>query len=168
MAEKIAPVNPPATTERIRNVVLIGPSGSGKTTLVESLLLAAGAIARSGTIADGTTVSDHDEAERRQQRSVNLSLVAFDHRDVRVNLIDVPGYADFAGEVGAGLRAADAALFVVTADSGFDGNTRLLWEACEAVGMPRAIVVTKIDAPRAATGTRAEELRAALDRKSVV
>lgn len=162
MAEKIAPVNPPATTERIRNVVLIGPSGSGKTTLVESLLLAAGAIARSGTIADGTTVSDHDEAERRQQRSVNLSLVAFDHRDVRVNLIDVPGYADFAGEVGAGLRAADAALFVVTADSGFDGNTRLLWEACEAVGMPRAIVVTKIDAPRAATGTRAEELRAAL------
>lgn len=159
MADKVAPMNPPAGTEQIRNVVLIGPSGSGKTTLVESLLLAAGAIGRAGSIPDGTTVSDYDEAEKRQQRSVNLAVAAFDHAGVRINLIDVPGYADFAGEVGAGLRAADAALFVVTADTGLDGNTRLLWEECARIEMPRAIVVTKIDAPRAATATRAEELR---------
>lgn len=162
MAEKIAPMNPPTATENIRNVVLIGPSGSGKTTLVESMLLAAGAIQRAGTVPDGTTVSDYDEVEKRQERSVNLSVAAFDYNDVRINLIDVPGYADFAGEVGAGLRAADAALFVVTADSGFDGNTRLLWNECAAVDMPRAIVVTKIDAPRATTATRAAELRDAL------
>ena len=162
MAEKIAPMNPPTATENIRNVVLIGPSGSGKTTLVESMLLAAGTIQRAGTVPDGTTVSDYDEVEKRQERSVNLSVAAFDHAGVRINLIDVPGYADFAGEVGAGLRAADAALFVVTADSGFDGNTRLLWNECAAVDMPRAIVVTKIDAPRATTATRAAELREAL------
>ena len=162
MAEKIAPMNPPTATENIRNVVLIGPSGSGKTTLVESLLLAAGAIQRAGSVPDGSTISDYDEVEKRQERSVNLSVAAFDFDGVRINLIDVPGYADFAGEVGAGLRAADAALFVVTADSGFDGNTRLLWNECAAVDMPRAIVVTKIDAPRATTATRAAELRAAL------
>ncbi len=162
MADKVAPMNPPASTEAIRNVVLIGPSGSGKTTLLESMLLAAGQISRAGNIADGSTASDYDEAEKRQQRSVNLAVAAFDYQGTRLNLIDVPGYADFAGEVGAGLRAADAALFVVTADSGFDGNTRLLWEECAKVEMPRAIVVTKIDAPRAATATRAEELRAAL------
>ncbi len=162
MADKVAPVNPPTSTEAIRNVVLIGPSGSGKTTLVESMLFAAGQLGRAGSLADGTTISDYDEAEKRQQRSVNLSVMAFDHQGVRINLIDVPGYADFAGEVGAGLRAADAALFVVTADAGFDGNTRLLWEECAKVDLPRAIVVTKIDAPRAATANRAEELREAL------
>ncbi len=162
MADKVAPVNPPTSTEAIRNVVLIGPSGSGKTTLVESMLFAAGQLTRVGSLAEGTTVSDYDDAERRQQRSVNLSVMSFDHEGVRLNLIDVPGYADFAGEVGAGLRAADAALFVVTADSGFDGNTRLLWEECARIDLPRAIVVTKIDAPRASTATRAEELREAL------
>ena len=162
MADKVAPVNPPTSTENIRNVVLIGPSGAGKTTLVESMLFAAGAIQRAGAVPDGTTVSDYDEVEKRQERSVNLSVAAFDHNGVRINLIDVPGYADFAGEVGAGLRAADAALFVVTADAGFDGNTRLLWDECAAVDMPRAIVVTKIDAPRATTATRAAELREAL------
>lgn len=159
MAEKTVPMNPPKSTAQIRNVVLIGPSGSGKTTLVESMLFAAGAIQRAGTVPDGTTVSDHDDVEKRQERSVNLTVAAFDYGDVRINLIDVPGYADFAGEVGAGLRAADAALFVVTADAGFDGNTRLLWDACAAVELPRAIVVSKIDAPRATTATRVGELR---------
>ncbi len=162
MADKVAPMNPPTSTDSIRNVVLIVPSGSGKTTLVEAMLLATGQVQRMGSVSDGTTVSDHDDAEKRQQRSVNLSVVAFDHAGTRINLIDVPGYADFAGEVGAGLRAADAALFVVTADAGFDGNTRLLWEECARIDMPRAIVVTKIDAPRATTPTRVAELREVL------
>lgn len=162
MADKVVPVNPPTSTENIRNVVLIGPSGSGKTTLVESMLFAAGAIPRAGSVPDGTTVSDYDDVEKRQERSVNLTVAAFDHDGVRINLIDVPGYADFAGEVGAGLRAADAALFVVTAEAGFDGNTRLLWNECAVIDMPRALVVTKIDAPRATTVSRAAELRSAL------
>lgn len=162
MSEKVAPVNPPAEPSAIRNVVLVGPSGAGKTTLFESLLLAAGALPRQGSVADGTTVSDYDDAERRQQRSVNLSVAAVDYRNTRINLIDTPGYADFAGEVGAGMRAADAALFVVTAKSGFDGNTRLLWDACAAIDLPRAIVVTKTDMPESNAVERLEELRRVL------
>jgi len=135
--------------DRIRNVVLVGPSGSGKTTLVEQLLVAAGTLPRPGRVEDGTTVSDFDEAELRQQRSVGLALAPLVVDGVKVNLIDTPGYADFVGDLRAGLRAADAALFVVSASDGVDGSTQLLWEECAAVGMPRAVVVTKLDKDRA-------------------
>ncbi|MFC1440064.1 elongation factor G-like protein EF-G2 [Streptacidiphilus sp. N1-10] len=133
----------------IRNVVLVGHSGAGKTTLAETLALATGALTRAGRVQDGTTVSDYDEIEHRQQRSVQLSLVPLVHAGVRINLLDTPGYADFVGELRAGLRAADAALFVVPATDGIDGATRMLWEECAAVAMPRALVVTKLDAPQA-------------------
>ena len=135
--------------DKIRNVVLVGPSGSGKTTLVEQLLVAAGTLPRPGRVEDGTTVSDFDEAELRQQRSVGLALAPLVVDGVKVNLIDTPGYADFVGDLRAGLRAADAALFVVSAADGVDGSTQLLWEECAAVGMPRAVVVTKLDKERA-------------------
>jgi elongation factor G len=134
---------------QLRNVVLVGPSGAGKTTLVESLLVATGTILRAGRVEDGTTVSDFDEAEHRQHRSVSLALAPFMFEGVKVNLLDTPGYADFVGDLRAGLRAADAALFVVSAVDGVDGATRMLWEECAAVGMPRAVVVTKLDNPRA-------------------
>jgi elongation factor G len=132
----------------IRNVVLVGHTGSGKTTLVESLLLATGTINRAGRVEEGTTVSDFDEAEARQQRSVNLTLAPVDVNGVKVNLLDTPGYADFVGDLRAGLRAADAALFVVSAADGVDGTTQMLWEECAAVGMPRAVVITKLDHQR--------------------
>jgi elongation factor G len=133
----------------VRNVVLVGHSGAGKTTLVEALLAATGTIPRAGRVEDGTTVSDFDEAEQRQQRSVSLSLAPLIHAGVKVNLLDTPGYADFVGDLRAGLRAADAALFVVSAVDGVDGATRMLWEECASVGMPRAVVVTKLDKDRA-------------------
>ncbi|MFK0254734.1 elongation factor G-like protein EF-G2 [Streptomyces sp. NPDC090445] len=133
----------------VRNVVLVGHSGAGKTTLVEALALTAGAVTRAGRVEDGATVSDHDEIEHRQQRSVQLSLVPVEWGGVKVNILDTPGYADFVGELRAGLRAADAALFVVSSSDGIDGATRMLWEECQAVGMPRAIVVTHLEAARA-------------------
>ncbi len=135
--------------EQIRNVVLVGPSGSGKTTLVEQLLVAAGTLPRPGRVEDGTTVSDFDEAELRQQRSVGLALAPLEFEGFKVNLVDTPGYADFVGDLRAGLRAGDAALFVISAVDGVDGSTQLLWEECAAVGMPRAVVVTKLDKERA-------------------
>lgn len=139
----------PIDPARIRNVVLVGPSHAGKTTLVERLALATGAINRPGSVEEGTTLSDSDEAERRQQRSVSLSLVPLEWEGMRLNILDTPGYADFVGEVRAGLRAADAALFVVSAVDGIDTATAMLWDECAAVGMPRAIVVTKADRDRA-------------------
>ena len=131
--------------DSVRNVVLVGHSGAGKTTLVEALLVHTGAIQRAGRVEDGTTVSDFDEVEVRQQRSVNLTLAPVRRGGVKVNLLDTPGYADFTGDLRAGLRAADAALFTVSATDGIDGLTRMLWEECAAVGTPRAVVITKID-----------------------
>ncbi len=135
--------------EKVRNVVLVGHTGAGKTTLVESLLVAAGTIPRAGRVEDGSTVSDFDDAEARQQRSVSLSVAPLEHDGIKVNLLDTPGYADFVGDLRAGLRAADAALFVVSSVDGIDGSTQMLWEECASVGMPRAVVVTKLDHQRA-------------------
>jgi elongation factor G len=134
--------------ESVRNVVLVGHSGAGKTTLAEALLATTGTIQREGRVEDGSTVSDFDEVEVRQGRSVNLTLVPFVHEAVKVNLLDTPGYADFTGDLRAGLRAADAALFTVSAADGVDGLTQMLWDECAAVGTPRAVVITKIDHQR--------------------
>ncbi len=143
----------PSGRGTVRNVVLVGHSGSGKTTLVECLLAATGTIGRAGSVTAGTTVSDFDEAEHRQQRSVNLSVAPLTVESplgpVKINLLDTPGYADFVGDLRAGLRAADAALFVISAVDGVDDATRVLWDECAAVEMPRAIVLTKLDSPRA-------------------
>lgn len=143
-----------ATADRpasVRNVVLVGHSGSGKTTLVEALALTAGAVNRAGRVEDGGTVSDYDEIEHRQQRSVQLSLVPLEWGGCKINLLDTPGYADFVGELRAGLRAADAALFVVSAAQEAEAvadATRTVWDECAAVAMPRAIVVTHLDTAR--------------------
>lgn len=134
---------------RVRNVVLVGHSGAGKTTLVEALLAATGTIGRAGEVTEGTTVCDHDPAAVRQQRSVSLACAPLMFNGTKVNLLDTPGYADFVGELRAGLRAADAALFVVSAVDGMDAATVSLWEECAAVGMPRAVAVTRLDHNRA-------------------
>lgn len=138
---------------RVRNVVLVGPSGAGKTTLVEALLAHTSTIPRQGSVTDGTTVSDHDPAAVRQQRSIALSVAPLLHDGFKINLIDTPGYGDFVGELRAGLRAADAALFVLPADAGREGSIDpavvAQWEECARVGMPRAVVVSRCDHARA-------------------
>ncbi|MBC7375165.1 MAG: elongation factor G-like protein EF-G2, partial [Frankiales bacterium] len=133
----------------VRNVALVGHSGAGKTTLLEALLVHAGAVARAGRVVDGTTVSVSDEVEHPRQRSVALSGAANAHAGVPLHLLAPPGGPDFAGELRAGLRAADAVLFVVPAVGGLDAATAALWAECEAVGLPRAVVVTQLDRPRA-------------------
>src|SRR5262245_22376773 len=134
---------------KVRNVVLVGHSGAGKTTLVEALLAVTGTIGRAGSVTDGTTVSDHDPAAVKQQRSVALAAAPLMHEGIKVNMLDTPGYADFVGELRAGLRAADAALFVVSAVDGVDAATAALWEECAAVGMPRAVAMARLDHQRA-------------------
>ena len=134
---------------QVRNVALVGHSGAGKTMLIEALLAANGMITRKGSIADGTTVSDSDPSAVHQQRSVTLSVVPLLLGDTKVNLLDTPGYPDFIGELRAGLRAADAVLFVVSAVDGVDATTTALWGECEHLGMPRAVAITRLDHPRA-------------------
>ncbi|MGH3714267.1 MAG: elongation factor G-like protein EF-G2 [Micromonosporaceae bacterium] len=134
---------------KVRNVVLVGHSGAGKTTLADVLLASTGTIPRAGTIAEGTTTCDHDPAAIKQQRSVSLSCAPLMHDGIKINLLDSPGYADYVGELRAGLRAADAAVFVVSAVDGVDAATISLWEECAHVGMPRAVAITRIDHPRA-------------------
>jgi elongation factor G len=138
-----------ASPDRVRNVVLVGPAGSGKTTLVETLLATAGAIGRAGSVREGTTVCDFEDAEHAHGRSISLAVAPLVHDGVKVNLIDTPGYADFVGELRAGLRAADCALFVVAANEPVDDATRDLWRECAQVALPRAVVVTKLDQARA-------------------
>lgn len=138
-----------SSPDRIRNVVLVGPAGSGKTTLTETLLAASGAISRAGSVRDGTTVTDFEESEHLHGRTISLAVAPLVHEGTKINLIDTPGYADFVGELRAGLRAADCALFVVAANESVDDATRSLWRECAAVGMPRVVVVTKLDQARA-------------------
>ena len=123
-----------APTE-IRNVVLVGHSGAGKTRLFEHLAAA--------------TTPDYRAKPVVDERSVQLAVASLSHQGVVINLIDTPGYPDFVGELRAGLRAADAALFVISAADGVDGATMLLWEECATIGMPRAVAVTKLEAGRA-------------------
>ncbi len=138
-----------SSPDRIRNVVVVGPGGSGKTTLVETLLASAGAVPRAGTVREGTTVCDFEDSEHTHERSISLAVAPLLHDGIKVNLVDTPGYADFVGELRAGLRSADCALFVIAANDGVDDGTRSLWRECADVGMPRAVIVTKLDQARA-------------------
>ncbi len=124
----------PRAPSLVRNVALVGHSCAGKTTLVEALLAEAGAA---------------EEVEQRRYCSVSLALASLEHDGVKVNLLDTPGAPDFVGGLRAGLRAADGVLFVVSAAAGLDAVTTQLWQECAAVGMPRAVVVTQFDRPRA-------------------
>ena len=103
-------------TDKIRNVVLVGHQGAGKTTLAEALLVRSGAVARAGKVEDGSTVCDTEPEEQKRRLSLSLAVAPFEWQGHKVNLIDTPGYADFVGELRAGLRAADCALFVTAAN----------------------------------------------------
>ena len=148
---------PPA---KIRNVALVGHGGAGKTTLAEALLSCAGAINRLGRVEDGTTVSDFDPEEIKRKISVSVALAPFEWEDHKINLLDCPGYADFALEAMAALRVADLAIFVVSAVEGVEVQTEVLWRAAANLGVPRMIFVNKLDRERASFSRTLEQLQA--------
>ncbi|MDR0504196.1 MAG: elongation factor G-like protein EF-G2, partial [Bifidobacteriaceae bacterium] len=151
----------PSGPDAIRNVVMVGSSGAGKTTVVEGLLTAVGLIPRAGSVEKGTTVTDYDDAEHKTHRSVGTALAPLVFDGVKINIIDAPGYADYLGELRAAIRAADAALFTISAVDGVSGATRLLWDECAAVKLPRAVLITKLDNPRADYDQVVEDCRQA-------
>jgi elongation factor G len=156
--------------DRIRNVALLGHSGAGKTTLAEALLHHAGALARPGRVEDGTTVCDFEPEEVRHGVSLALALAPFEltvdlpgqpATRTKVNLLDVPGSADFAGEATAALAAADLAVLVVSAVDGVEVGTRQLWERAAELRLPRMIFVNKLERDRADFDVTLDALREA-------
>ena len=129
----------------IHTVGLFGHGGSGKTTLTEALLLTAKAISRAGRVEDGNTVSDYDPDEQRRGMSINLSVTPIEWEDNKINVIDVPGYADLAAEMTAATRALDGAIIVMDAAGGVEVGTELAWEITKTAGLPRIIFINKLD-----------------------
>jgi elongation factor G len=142
----------------IRNVLLVGHGGSGKTTLLEAMLFTSGATTRMGTVEDGNTVSDYDQEEVRKGISVSLSLAPVEWGDVKINVLDAPGYADFIGDLRSAIRAVDAVLIVVSAVEGVEVQTEAAWELAVEAGLPRAILVNKLDRERASFERTLESL----------
>lgn len=132
-------------SDQIRNCVIVSHSGTGKTILAESMLYTAGLITRIGAVEDGNTVSDFEEEEIKRSNSVQASLMAFDWRGTKINLIDTPGFADFRGEVVSAVTAADSVVLVVAAPSGVEVGTQQMWQMASSQGIPRMIFVSKMD-----------------------
>jgi elongation factor G len=131
--------------EGIRNVILLSHSGAGKTSLCEAMLFTAGAISRKGTVDEGTTTSDYEPDEVKHHMSINLSLLPCQWKGTKINLIDTPGYADFVGEVKAGIRVAEGGIVVVCASSGVEVGTELVWEYAAEEGIPSLVFINKMD-----------------------
>jgi elongation factor G len=143
------------STDKIRNVAVIGHGGCGKTTLIEAALMRAGVVVRAGRVEDGTTVCDTEPEEIKRTMSLSLAVAPLewqcddDGQTYKVNLVDTPGYADFAGDVDAALSVADLAVLVVSAVDGVEVGTEACWAKCAELGIPRLVFVTKEDKPRA-------------------
>jgi len=130
----------------IRNIILLGHGGAGKTTLADAMLHAGGAINRAGSVEDGSTTMDYDAIEKERQHSIDPALAHASHAGKEINLIDTPGYPDFVGGAICGLGGADVALLVVSAAAGVEVNTRRMFKIADSLGLPKAIVVNKIQA----------------------
>jgi len=132
-------------TEAIRNVVLVGHGSVGKTSLAEAALYESGAITRLGSVQDQNTVTDYDDDEHRRKFSLNLALAPLEWEGRKINIIDTPGYADFVTEVICGAHAADLAVVVVDAVAGPEVGTDRVWSIAEKLGLPRLIVINRMD-----------------------
>ncbi len=153
------------TSDKIRNVIVLGHGGSGKTALVEAMAYVAGATSRLGRVEDGNTISDYDKEEQKRQFSINSSIVPVEWEDTKINLLDVPGYFDFVGEVEQGMSVADGAVIVVSAKSGIEVGTKKAWEFCEEYNIPRIFYVTDMDDDNASFRRTVEALTDLYGRK---
>ena len=145
--------------ENIRNVVLLSHSGTGKTSLSEAILFTAGAINRLGRVDAGSTTSDYDPDETKRKISINLTLLPCPWQDTKINLIDTPGYSDFAGEVKAAVRVSEAAIIMVSAAAGIEVGTEQAWTYSQEAGLARLIFINKMDRENANFHKTVDELR---------
>jgi elongation factor G len=147
------------TAEHIRNVALISHGGAGKTSLVDAALYDSGAVTRQGKVDEGNSVADYDPDELKRSMTLNAKVLPVEWKNTKINFIDTPGYADFAGEVKVALRVADAALVVVTADKGVEVGTELTWQYADEYKLPRMVLVNKLDRENTSFDQALESLR---------
>lgn len=133
------------TTEFIRNIALVAHGSAGKTMLAEAFLHFTGATTRLGKIEDGTCASDYDDEEIRRKISLYTSILPVEHKNIKINVLDAPGFPDFVGEVISALRVADGALVLVDAVSGLEVGTEIAWRYCNTFKLPRFLIVNKMD-----------------------
>lgn len=131
--------------KNLRNIGLIGHNGTGKTSLAESILYYSKITDRIGKIEEGNTVLDYDPEEKKRQFSISLSIAPVELDNVKINIIDIPGYADFHGECIQGMRAVDVGMIVVSGVSGIKAGTERAWEYCNKIKLPRTIFINKLD-----------------------
>ena len=134
-----------SAAQNLRNLALLSHSGAGKTSLVEILLFNAQATTRIGRVEDGNTVSDYEPEEVKRAGSIQNTLISFAKGQHKFNFLDTPGYDDFQGEVGSALRVVESAAILLAAQSGVDVGTERSWEMCQSAGLPRVLVVNKMD-----------------------
>jgi len=132
-------------TQELRNVALVSHGGTGKTSLAEAMLFLGKVTTRLGRVDDGTSVLDHTEDEIERKITISTKLAFVEWKGHKINLIDTPGYADFVGDLVAGLRVADAVLFLLRADAGVEPATDNVWERVEAAALPTILVVSQMD-----------------------
>jgi elongation factor G len=148
----------------IRNVALVGHSGSGKTQLASAILTDAGMVNRFGKVDEGTTVTDYDEEEIARKHTLSASLAYAEWNKQKVNLIDTPGMGNFFADAVAALHIADAALVVVDAVGGVMVQTEKVWTAAEELGLPRLVVVNRLDRERSSLERSLASLHEACNR----
>ncbi len=149
----------PNDPKLIKNVALFGHQGSGKTTLAETMLFEAGAIPRRGTVEDGNTVSDYNSIEQERGNSLFSTLLHLNWRDVKINLIDTPGFDDFVGEIHTALKVVDTVIMVLNAQYGVEVGTELIWENTHEAHKPTLFVINQLDTEKADFERTVDQLR---------
>ncbi|HEX7734287.1 MAG TPA: elongation factor G [Ktedonobacteraceae bacterium] len=155
------------SAEHIRNIALISHVGAGKTSLIDAALYDSGAVTRQGKVDEGSSIADFEPDELKRSMSLHTKVLPVEWKDTKINLIDTPGYADFVGEVKAGLRVADAALVVVTAEKGVEVGTELTWQYADERHLPRVILVNKLDRENTSFESALDSLRGQFGTKVV-
>ena len=153
------------TTDKIRNVVLLGHGGCGKTSLVEAMAYLSGITSRLGKVEDGNTVSDFGKEEQKRKISISSSVVPIEWGGYKINIIDSPGFFDFAGEVEEAISAAGAAIIVVNGKAGVEVGTQKAWDLCEKYKLPRMIYVSNMDVDNASFRQVVEDMTAMFGKK---
>ena len=133
------------TTKNIRNVCLLGHGGSGKTSLAESMLYISKASERLGKITEGNTVCDSDPEEIKRGFSLSAAAAVLTWKDIKINILDAPGYYDFEGEARQCVRVADGAIIVVDGKAGIEVGTELAWDMATDAGLPKSFFINRFD-----------------------